>query len=153
MREGSIIINCQLARTSWNRDNFFRFSRNFVIEVSPLFQTSPVSTKKNITVKGIDVFFLISDKGWKGKRKESERRKERAVEHQLRISRSSSRGSFLSGYQRTTRMYFNLSREYQLLTYSLDFSRTKIGSERLFVIYPLWREGEEVGRYRWLQWS
>ena len=35
-----------------------------------------------------------------------------------------------------TRTHFNLSREYQLLTYSLDFSITKTGSKRLVVIYP-----------------
>ena len=50
-----------------------------------------------------------------------ERRKKRAVEHQLTTSRSSSRGSFLLGYQRKTCAHFNLSREYQTLTYSLDF--------------------------------
>ena len=100
------------------------------------------------------VFFPISDKRWKEKRKERERRKKRAVEHQLTTSCSSSRGSFLFGYQqRTTITYFNLSREYQLLTYSLDFSITKLGSKRLVVIYLLWGEEEEVGRYRWLQWS
>ena len=90
------------------------------------------------------VFFPISDKGWKEKRKERERRKKRAVEHQLTTSRSSSRGSFLFGYQqRTTLTYFNLSREYQLLTYSLDFSITKPGSKRPVVIYLLWGEEEE----------
>ena len=31
--------------------------------------------------------------------------------------------------------------------------RKKIDSKRLVVIYPLWREKEEAGRYRWLQWS
>ena len=35
-----------------------------------------------------------------------------------------------------TRTHFNLSREYQLLTYSLDFSITKTGSKRLVVICP-----------------
>ena len=89
-----------------------------------------------------------------------ERKKKRAVEHQLTTSGSSSQGPFLSGYQRrTTLTYFNLSREYQLLTYSLDFSITKLGSKRPVVIYLLWGEEEEeeeeaeVGRYRWLQWS
>ena len=52
---------------------------------------------------------------------------------------------FIAGYQRTTCTLFNLLREYQLLTYSLDFSVTKLGSMRLVVIYPLWGEGEEVG--------
>ena len=74
----------------------------------------------------------------KGEREGRERRKGRAIEQQLTTSRSSSRGSFFPGYQRTPRTYFNLSREYQLLTYSLDFSITKIGSKRLVVIYPLW---------------
>ena len=35
-----------------------------------------------------------------------------------------------------TRTHFHLSREYQLLTYSLDFFQTKIGSKRLVVLYP-----------------
>ena len=110
---------------------FFRFPYNFAIEVSPLFQTTPVSTKK-ITVEGMGVFFLpIFDKEWKGKREGREKRKERAVEHQLTTSRSSSWGSFLSGYQRTTCTYLNFLREYQLLTYSLDFTITKLGSMRL----------------------
>ena len=29
----------------------------------------------------------------------------------------------------------------------------KVDSKRLVVIYPLWREKEEAGRYKWLQWS
>ena len=41
----------------------------------------------------------------------------------------------------------------RISTSSLDLSRKKIGSKRLIAIYPLWGEGEEVGRYRWLQWS
>ena len=87
----------------------------------------------------------------KGLEKRKGRRKERAVEHQLITSRSSSRGTFLLGYQqRTTLTHFNLSREYQLLPYSLHFSRTKIDSKRPVVIYPLWGEGEKVGQYRWL---
>ena len=52
---------------------FFRFPCNFEIEVSPLIQTIPVSTKK-ITVEGMGFFFSISDKGWKrrkGKEKET----------------------------------------------------------------------------------
>ena len=98
-----------------------------------------------ITVEGIGVFFQISDKGWKEKRKERERRKKRAVEHQLTTSRSSSQGSFLLGYQRTTCTHFNFSREYPLLTYSLDLSRTKIGSKRLIAIYLLWGEGISCG--------
>ena len=64
-------INYQLARTLWNRDNFFRFPCSVVIEISPLFQTTPVLTKK-ITVEGMGVFFPISDKGWKEKKKEKE---------------------------------------------------------------------------------
>ena len=100
-------------------------------------RASPVLTKK-ITVEGMGVFFPISDKGWKEKRKEKERRKKRAVEHQLTTSRSSSGESFLLGYQRTTCTHFDLSREYQLLTCSLDVSRTKIGSKRPVVSYILW---------------
>ena len=113
---------------------FFRFPCNFEIEVSPLIQITPVSTKK-ITVEGMGFFFQFPIKG---EREGRERRKERAIEQQLTTSRSSSRGSFFLGYQRTPRTYFNPSREYQLLTYSLDFSITKIGSKRLVVIYPLW---------------
>ena len=41
---------------------FFRFPCNSAIAVSPLFQTTPVSTKK-ITVEGMGVFFPIFDKG------------------------------------------------------------------------------------------
>ena len=77
MREGSIIINCQLARTSWNRDNFFRFSRNFVIEVSPLFQTSPVSTKKKILRLKEYVYF--SQFPIKGERKREKKVKEKGT--------------------------------------------------------------------------
>ena len=50
---------------------FFRFPCNFAIEVSPLFQTAPVSTKK-ITVEGMGGFFSISkrktEKKGKGER-------------------------------------------------------------------------------------
>ena len=42
---------------------FFRFPCNLEIEVSPLIQITPVSTKK-ITVEGMG-FFFNSDKGWK----------------------------------------------------------------------------------------
>ena len=45
------------------------------------------------------MFFPIFDKGGKGKKKGRERRRRRGVEHQLTTSRSSSRGSLLSGYQ------------------------------------------------------
>ena len=76
---------------------FFRFPCNFEIEVSPLIQTTPVSTKK-ITVEGMGFFFQFPIKG---EREGRERRKERAIEQQLTTSRSSSRGSFFSGYQRT----------------------------------------------------
>ena len=38
------------------------FTYNFAIEVSPLFQTTPVSTKK-ITVEGMGVFFQFPIKG------------------------------------------------------------------------------------------
>ena len=42
----------------------------------------------------------------------------------------------------------------RISTYSLDFSKTKLGSKGPVVIYLLWgEEEEEVGRYRWLQWS
>ena len=63
-------------------------------------------------------------------------RKKHVVEHQLTTSHSSSRGSFFLWNQPTTRTHFHLSREYQLLTYSLDFFKTKIGSKRLVVLYP-----------------
>ena len=94
---------------------FFRFPCNFAIEVSPLFQTTPVSAKK-ITVEGMGVFFPISKRKTESKGKEKE--------------------TFFSWNQPTTRTHFHLSREYQLLTYSLDFFKTKIGSKRLVVIYP-----------------
>ena len=41
---------------------FLPFPCSFAIEVSPLFQTIPVLTKK-ITVEGMGVFFPILDKG------------------------------------------------------------------------------------------
>ena len=68
-------------------------------------------------------------------------RKKHAVGHQLTTSHSSSRGSFFfvepnEPTTRTTRTHFHLSREYQLLTYSLDFFKTKNGSKRLVVLYP-----------------
>ena len=83
---------------------FFRFPCNFEIEVSPLIQTTPVSTKK-ITVEGMGFFFQFPIKG---EREGRERSKKRAIEQQLATSRSSSRGSFFSGYQGTPRTYFNL---------------------------------------------
>ena len=104
---------------------FFRFPYNFAIEVSPLIQTTLVSTKK-ITVEGMSVFFPISDKGWKEKRKERERRMKRAVEHQLTTSGSSSQGSFFLG---TSGWPVRISTSQEnincWLTYSLDLSRKK----------------------------
>ena len=79
-------------------------SCNFEIEVSPLIQITPVSTKKT-TVEGMGFFFQFP---MKGEIEGRERSKERAIEQQLATSCSSSRGSFFSGYQRTTRTYFNL---------------------------------------------
>ena len=83
--------------------------------------------------------------------KRKEKRKGKEKETCSRASTEQSRAHpqednlFIAGYQRTTCTLFNLLREYQLLTYSLDFSVTKLGSMRLVVIYPLWGEGEEVG--------
>ena len=49
---------------------FFRFPCNFAIAVSPLFQTTPVPTKK-ITVEGMGVFFFkFSIKNEREKEKE-----------------------------------------------------------------------------------
>ena len=51
---------------------FFRFPCNSAIAVSPLFQTTPVSTKK-ITVEGMGVFFFqFSIKNEREKEKEGE---------------------------------------------------------------------------------
>ena len=51
---------------------FFRFPCNFAIAVSPLFQTTPVPTKK-ITVEGMGVFFFqFSIKNEREKEKEGE---------------------------------------------------------------------------------
>ena len=146
-------INYQLARTLWNRDNFFAIPLQFCDRGLSFISNYTCLDEENYGRRNGCFFFPISAKGWKEKRKERERRKKRAVEHQLTTSRSSSRGSFLLGYRRKTCAHFNLSREYQTLTYSLDFFIIKIGSKRLVVIYPLWGEGEEVGWYRWLQWS
>ena len=63
---------------------FFRFPCNLEIEVSPLIQITPVSTKK-ITVEGMGFFFQFPIKG---EREGRERRKERAIEQQLTTSRS-----------------------------------------------------------------
>ena len=45
-----------------SRQFFFRFPCSVAIEISPLFQTTPVLAKK-IMVEGMDVFFPISRKG------------------------------------------------------------------------------------------
>ena len=55
---------------------FFRFPCNFEIEVSPLIQITPVSTKK-ITVEEMGFFFQFPIKG---EREERERSKKRAIE-------------------------------------------------------------------------
>ena len=59
---------------------FFRFPCNFAIAISPLFQTTPVPTKK-IAVEGMVFFFFFSifDKESKGK-KEKEGKGERNVQ-------------------------------------------------------------------------
>ena len=67
-------INYKFAWTPCNRDNFCRFPRNFAIEVSPLFQTTPVSAKK-ITVEGMGVFFSNFSRV-KGKEKRKGKQKE-----------------------------------------------------------------------------
>ena len=64
------------------------------------------------------------------------------LENIIKEKKGKGERKIFSWNQPTTRTHFHLSREYQLLTYSLDFFKTKIGSKRLVVLYPPVRGGK-----------
>ena len=98
------VINYKLARTPWNHDNIFSIPLQFR-DRGLSFNSNYTCLDEENYGRRNGFFFQFPIKG---EREGRERSKKRAIEQQLATSRSSSRGSFFSGYQRTPRTYFNL---------------------------------------------
>ena len=98
------VINYKLARTPWNHDTIFSIPLQFR-DRGLSFNSNYTCLDEENYGRRNGFFFQFPIKG---EREGRERSKKRAIEQQLATSCSSSRGSFFSGYQRTTRTYFNL---------------------------------------------